>query len=96
MKDDVNLYLLETNYLEFLTMYLEGRISLQLVLQMNERVYKRDRAKLSPMLIKATTELYDFKERIDHGEEIEKDTIDNVVNDIVLEFLKTLSNKEIK
>jgi hypothetical protein len=46
------------------------------------------------MLVKATTTLFDMKERIDHGEAIEKDAIDNVVNDIVLEFLKTLSNKE--
>jgi hypothetical protein len=91
---DVDLYLLQQNYLEFLTMYLEGTLSLPLVLQMNERIYRRDHATLSPMLVKAATELYDFKERIDHGEKIEKDTIDNVINDIILEFLKTLSNKE--
>jgi hypothetical protein len=96
MRDDVDLYLLEMNYLEFLTIYLEGRLPLPLVLQMNERIYRRDHATLSPLLIKATTALYDIKERIDHGEAIEKETIDDVINDIVLEFLKTLSHKEIK
>jgi hypothetical protein len=96
MKNDVDLHLLHMNYLEFLTMYLEGRLSLPLVLQMNERIYKRDHATLSPLLIKATTALYDIKERIDHGEAREQETIDDVINDIVLELLKTLSHKEIK
>jgi hypothetical protein len=91
MEPDVNLHLLQMNYLEFLTMYLEGRISLPLVLQMNERIYRRDHATLSPILVKTTTALFDIKERIDHGEEIDRDTIDSLINDNVLELIKTIS-----
>jgi hypothetical protein len=47
--------------------------------------------RLSPILVKATTELFDMKERIDHGEEIDQETIDSTINDIVLELIKTLS-----
>jgi hypothetical protein len=90
MKNDVDLHLLHMNYLEFLTMYLEGRLSLPLVLQMNERIYRRDHATLSPILIKATTALFDMKERIDHGEEVDQETIDSLINDIVLELIKTI------
>jgi hypothetical protein len=93
MKTDADLYLLQVNYLEFLTMYLDGRVSLPLVLQMNERIYRRDHTSLSPILIKATTELFDLKERIDKGEEVTKNAIDYSINTIVLELLKTLSNK---
>lgn len=96
MENDVDLHLLQMNYLEFLTIYLEGRISLLLVLQMNERIYRRDHDTLSPILIKATTELFDIKKRIDHGEEIDKHKIDYSINNIVLELIKTPSAKDTK
>ncbi len=86
--NNIDLHLLHVNFLEFLIRYLEGRISLSEVLQVNERIYARDPKTLSPVLITATTTLHSLKERIDTGEKINKETITNIIDDVVLELTR--------
>ena len=87
MRNDIELHILQMNFVEFLTSFLEGRVSLSTILEVNERIYNRDHATLSQFLITVTEDLHEFKKRIDHGEIIDKDTINNTVSDGLLKLL---------
>ncbi len=87
MKQNVETQILELNFLEFLTSFLEARVTLPTIFLINERIYNRDHKTLSQSLITVTSELHDLKERIDRGEKIDKETIMNIVNDSVLELI---------
>lgn len=84
MKYDVETRILELNFLEFLTTFLEGKVNLPMVLAVNERIYDRDPATLSESLLKVTGTLHEIKKRIDLGETIDHDSMLNIVNDCVL------------
>ncbi len=86
MKDDIDQHILHINFVEFLTSYLEGNTTLQMIFKMSERIRTRDQKTLSPSLITATTTLHNLKERIDRGEKIDKETITYVVDDILLDL----------
>ena len=88
MKDDIDQHILHINFVEFLTSYLEGNTTLSMIFTMSERIGTRDPKTLSPSLIAATTTLFKLKERIDRGEKIDKETIINTIDDILLDLTK--------
>ena len=85
--NDIDSHLLRMNFIEFLTSYLEGRVSLAMVLHINERVYTRDPQTLPQPLVEATQTLHGLKKRVDEGEAIVEDTFVNTINDIVLNLI---------
>lgn len=87
MQDKIDVHILEMNFLEFLTSFLEGRTPLTMILQINERIYTRDHATLSESLITVSTKLHELKEKVDRKEEQDEETIINIVNDCVLELI---------
>lgn len=87
MRDNVELQVLEMNFLEFLTYFLEGRITLAMVFQLNEKIYSRDHTELSQHLITASTVLHNLKKRVDSGEQIGQEVIINIINDTILELI---------
>jgi len=87
MKDNIDLHILRMNFIEFLTSFLEGEVKLSVVLQVNERIYQRDPTSLSLIFIQVTKDLHNLKERVDHGELIDKDTINNTISDSILRLI---------
>lgn len=88
MKDDIAIHVLEINFLEFLTGFLEGRVQLTVILQTNERIYSRDHTLLSESLITVSSSLHQLKLRIDKGETLGSDSIINIVNDNMLVLIE--------
>jgi hypothetical protein len=87
MKNDVELHDFHMNFVECLTSFMEGRATLPMIFQLNERIYNRDRTALSQSLIEATKTLHHLKERIDHGEKVDQDTINTIINDSLLKLI---------
>lgn len=81
--------ILELNFLEFLTSFLEGKVDLAQIFQLNERIYTKNHAALSQPLIKISTELHELKEKIDRGAAIENEAVMNVINDCVLLLIES-------
>lgn len=89
MDFNVDNHILRLNFIEFLTSFLEGEVELAMVLQLNERIYQRDHATLSNSLVIVSTKLHNLKEKIDDEQQVDKETILNIVNESVLELLNT-------
>lgn len=94
MQKNVDLQILEMNFLEFLTSFLEGRIKLPVILQVNERIYNRGYEALSPTLFAVATRLHELKSRIDLGEQIDNETIMNEINENVLALIDNQEKKK--
>ncbi len=89
MKIDVDIHILELNYLELLVSYIEKRTTLATILEINERIYKRPIEKLSKTLIASITPVHKLKERIDRGEQVDEDEISNTITDVMLKLSST-------
>jgi len=89
MEYDVELHILKLNFLEFLTLFLDAKANLPMILELNERVYCRNHATLPESLLTTVISLHSVKERLDRKEHIENETILNLVNDCVLTLLNS-------
>lgn len=94
MQDKIDVHILEMNFLEFLTSFLEGRIKLPVILQVNERIYNRGYEALSPTLFAVATRLHELKSRIDQGEQIDNESIMNEISDTILTLINNQEKKK--
>lgn len=76
--------ILQLNFVEFLTSFLDKKVNFAMVLELNERIYERDHRTLSQPLQEVTTTLHDVKKQIDRGEVIGTESIHTLVNNSVL------------
>lgn len=88
---DVELHILKLNFLEFLSLFLETKADLPMILELNERIYARNHATLPNSLLTVVTTLHSVKERLDRKEQIEIKSILNLVDDCVITLIS--SNK---
>ena len=86
MKDNIDIQILQHNFLELLTMYLEERSTLRDVFLANERIYSRDQKKLPKQLIAVTDTLHVLKQRIEKKEKVSEETIRITITEAILEL----------
>jgi len=86
MKDNIDIQILQHNFLELLTMYLEERTTLRDVFLANERIYSRDQKTLPKQLIAVTASIHELKQRIDKKEKVSEETIRITITEAILEL----------
>ena len=86
MHNNIDIQILQHNFLELLTMYLEERTTLRDVLLTNERIYSSDQKTLSKQLIAATEAIHSLKQRIEKKEKVSEETIRITITEAILEL----------
>ena len=86
MKDNIDIQILQHNFLELLTMYLEERTTLRDVFLANERIYSRDQKTMSKQLITATGSIHELKQRVDKKEKVSEETFRITITEAILEL----------
>ena len=85
MQDDIDVTILTMNFLEFLTNYLEGKVPLEKVFELNDRIQLQNPN--SPSLQSATTALRSLQQRLDQEETVDEEEITDSITEVVMSLI---------